>query len=526
MSSSAFLYMADAELANDLRKLTKATKNDQAHPGQLVYVHWINCVNDSRSIIRQYGLMPDIKKSDDLKDMFPPMSIIYDYLGATNGGDAKQACNGVTQHFFKNLTIPSKRTLTKQAFYRRRSSLLIYHKLMHACALKTLKPNNKTTPFLAAGLYIGCKTRPKDYRNSLCYRKGDGPENERVVDKFNLFQLTSNEVYLSPLSSAAHIFKTKSSYDADNTKQRRKHGSNVNKWKTSNENGIYVAMPLELEDVGNEASAKGSGVAKGTAEDDSKAFTKTRFKKPMGKLGKELQKCKKNLTKIGKVHLLSDVLVKYNTIQVMVGHGLLFDRLANDDEEEEDVDGDEEDSEDEGEGNNYESSSDESTDSSASSGSDGNDDDKDQDDAKNEDALAALYDYIEHLNGKVIKAKMTGAEIQIALGLKRTPNFRRQKEKSYFCSLKSDDMKCIKKLYKGDDSSEEVIAAIAEKKWLQPLVKLMRALNWSDSIDGLPDNNSIGEETSILLWNVDDDFVDMFMQQEDPDHSKISHGAC
>ena len=88
--------MADTELTNDLRKLTKASKNDQAHPGQLVYVHWINCVNDSKSIIRQCGLMPGIKKSDDLKDMFPPMSVIYDYFEARDGGDTKQACIGVT----------------------------------------------------------------------------------------------------------------------------------------------------------------------------------------------------------------------------------------------------------------------------------------------------------------------------------------------------------------------------------------------------------------------------------------------
>ena len=53
--------MADAELAADLKKLT-STKKDHVHPGQLTYVHWINCVNDSRSIIKQYGLMPEIKK--------------------------------------------------------------------------------------------------------------------------------------------------------------------------------------------------------------------------------------------------------------------------------------------------------------------------------------------------------------------------------------------------------------------------------------------------------------------------------
>ena len=181
--------MADAELANNLRKLTKVGKKDQAHSGQLTYVHWINCVNDSRSIIRQYGLMPEIKKSDDLKNMFPPMSIIYDHFEARDKATTKQACIEVTQYFFDTpfVTIAVKRTLIKQAFYRKRSSLLIYHKLMHAWALKTLRPNSKNTAFLTAGLYNGCRTKPIDFRNSLWYKNGEGTDNERLVDKFNLF---------------------------------------------------------------------------------------------------------------------------------------------------------------------------------------------------------------------------------------------------------------------------------------------------------------------------------------------------
>ena len=157
----------------------------------------------------------------------------------------------------------------------------------------------------------------------------------------------------------------------------------------------------------------------------------------------------------------------------------------------------------------------------------GDDDDNGKDGAKNEDALAALYEYIKKLDGKVSNAKMTGAEIEMALGLKRTPNLRIQKEKAYFCSLKSDDMKYIKQLYKGDDSCEEVIAdVIAEKQWLLPLVMLMQALNWSNSIDGLPDDNTIGDENLILLWNPGEEFVDTFMLQEDPDLLKMSPNAC
>ena len=555
MSFSAYLYMSDAELANDLRKLTKP-KKDQAHPGQLTYVHWINCINDSRSIIRQYGLMPEIKNSDDLKDMFPPMSTIYDYLEATNGGDAKHECTAVAQHYYGNLTMPSRRTLTKHAFYKESSSLLIHLKLMHACALKTLKPANIKTPFLTAGIYIACKAKPQDFRNSLRYKKGDGPENEKTLDRFDLFRLTSNEVYLSPLSSAAHLFKTKSSANTQDNKQRKKHQRDVNKWKNDSKDGVYVPMPVVEEHEEEDGADKGPVKAVNSDEEDSKALTKAKFKKPMGALGRALEKCRKEHAKNSQEHMLVDVLTNYNTIQEMVGYGKLFDGVAikheEDDEEDEHVDGDEEDSEREEEDDNSEFDSDETDDSSesangsgtssddgvageyntestkddASEPNDGNDshggsaDDKDnsdqnpenvndQDDAKNKDALPALYEYIDKLGGKVVKAGMAAKEIQLALGLKTTPSFRKPKEKAYFCSLRSDDMELIKKLYQGDDS-EEVKAEMAKKEWLSPLVMLMQALGWTSSINGLPENSSLGADNEILLWN-SGEVMEMFM---------------
>ena len=62
MSVSAYLYMADAELTADIKNQTSTKKEDHVHPGQLTYVHWINSVNDSKNIIKQHGLMPEIKK--------------------------------------------------------------------------------------------------------------------------------------------------------------------------------------------------------------------------------------------------------------------------------------------------------------------------------------------------------------------------------------------------------------------------------------------------------------------------------
>ena len=175
--------MADAELAHDLKNLTKV-KQDKVHPGQLVYVHWINCVNESRSMIKQYGLLPGIKCTEDLKMMFPPMYHIYNYL---ERGVGKDECINVAEHFYSKVTSTSKRTLPKQSFYKEKSSLLIHLKLMHAYALKTMKGANPKVAFLRAGIYIGCKTKPKFPRDSLRYMDGDGPENEKTLDKFNLF---------------------------------------------------------------------------------------------------------------------------------------------------------------------------------------------------------------------------------------------------------------------------------------------------------------------------------------------------
>ena len=128
------------------------------------------------------------------------------------------------------------------------------------------------------------------------------------------------------------------------------------------------------------------------------------------------------------------------------------------------------------------------------------DDVNDEDEANKEDALTALYDYIGELKGKVQKAVMAAKDIEHVLGLTKTPNFHKPKERAYFCSLRSNDMKWIKKLYEGDDS-EEVKAEIAKKEWISPLVQLMLALGWQSSIRDLPENSSYSEDDEILLWN-------------------------
>ena len=84
-------------------------------------------------------------------------------------------------------------------------------------------------------------------------------------------------------------------------------------------------------------------------------------------------------------------------------------------------------------------------------------------------------------------------------GLTETPDFRTN-DKVYFCSLRSKDVQLIKKLYDENDS-ENIEAEVAKKKWISELVKLMQALNWSSSINDLPQDKSISRDDEMLLWN-------------------------
>ena len=92
--------MADAELANNLKKLTKANKKDYAHTGHLTYVLWTNCINESRYIIRKCGLIPDVKRKDDLVCMFLPIVAIDDHFKAKDTTATRKKCNEVISHFF------------------------------------------------------------------------------------------------------------------------------------------------------------------------------------------------------------------------------------------------------------------------------------------------------------------------------------------------------------------------------------------------------------------------------------------
>ena len=386
--------MADAELANDLKKLTSA-KVDKVHPGQLIYVHWINCVNESRSIIKQYGLMPEIKNTDDLNMLFPPMSRIYDWI---ESGVEKDMCLRVTDHFYSKVTTASKRSLAKQSFYKEKSSLVTHLKLMHAAALKRLKKEFPKVfakaPFLKAGTYVGCKATPNDQRDSLCYRDGEGPENIRILDSFNGFRLTTNETFLTPLATAAHLFEPKNAASTKGKSRREKYQVIVANWKRDNNYRPYVPMPVMTEKPANNAGNGRGSEDTNSDVDDSKALTKVKFREPMRKLGKALEKCLKEHAKNKQEHILTDVLIKYNAIQKMVGYGktLPIKQQEDIDEDDSNMDEVEEDSEYEEIQDNDESDSEDADSGSGSDNESGSISDTESDDDEENDDDASKYD--------------------------------------------------------------------------------------------------------------------------------------
>ena len=592
--------MADAELANNLKKLTKQGKKDHANPNQLYYTHWINCIQDSKTIIRKHGLIPDLRSESELKKMFPPLSAIARHFKARDTTVTKQACNDVIQHFFSSrkeglLGSASVRTFQRKSFYHRPRSLLIFHKLMHAWALKTLHPKNKDTAFLQGGVYHGCKDKPKEnIRDSLYLKLAGSKTSIRQVDKFGDFKLISNSVYLDPSSTAARLFKTKRTHDPD-VKQLKRLGKNIRVWKQSNANKPYVKLPDE--------DIKADDVIQVASEDDKdvpKGFTKRSFKEPMSTLTDALQILNLQLNSEGKGGILENVLTAYNVIQKMTGQGTFFP-VDNDDqdgsevgdeeedEEEEDDGGEDDDAKDDeewkydvenveeddddekGEDSEEEEESDDGMDEevrediNANEGGganvneqqqeeknddndlgDGKDDvDKEegrgrkeneggeenrdgQDDVNvvptsNEESVDNIEDVLNDLNTYIRGLKkegvtcgaLTGKEIQDVLNLNKTPSLRTANQKKYFYSVKSERwMKHIKRLYKNGNGISSLEIDV-KNGWIKELAIRLKSLNWEDSIDGLAEKKTLGDENVLLLWNQSAEFVDEFIHQTD-----------
>ena len=175
------------------------------------------------AIIRSHGLIPELSNDSNLKDMFPPLSAIVDHFKANDKTKTKQPCNDVIQCFFRSgkeglLGAVSVRLFNKQSFYNEPTTILIYLKLFHAEALRTLHPLHKDIAFLDGGVFHGCTVaQPDSIRDTLYVRSGDVKTESRQVDAFSQFQLILNDVYLNPQAAAAYLFNTKSV--TDNTRR-------------------------------------------------------------------------------------------------------------------------------------------------------------------------------------------------------------------------------------------------------------------------------------------------------------------
>ena len=96
-SLSAYLYVADSELAHIQKRLSKARYGSKDHVsfGQLGYVYWINAVRDSMLIVRRHSLLPQPSSLKQLRKLFPPLAAIIDQFNSKEKASKKQACNDV-----------------------------------------------------------------------------------------------------------------------------------------------------------------------------------------------------------------------------------------------------------------------------------------------------------------------------------------------------------------------------------------------------------------------------------------------
>ena len=170
-------------------------------------------------------------------------------------------------------------------------------------------------------------------------KPGDRKNQYRLVDKFSQFQLISNSVYPYPPSTAAYLFSTKSTHDTD-IKRVQSLAKNVKSWKQANGPKPYVNLPdnANERDEDNQERSEDEKVV-------TKTFTKKSFKEPMCRLSNAVQNLRTTLINTGESRLFEDVLIEYNGIQKMTGHGRHFECIQEDEDYNDARDSDNEESE-------------------------------------------------------------------------------------------------------------------------------------------------------------------------------------
>lgn len=273
---SACLYIAEAELTNNLKKLlkVKSGKKDYTHHHQLLYALWINSLNDSRHIIRRHGLIPEPIHRKGLKKLMPPFAALINHFESKDKTTNRDTCNTIIEFFFSSgkqslLGAHSARLFSKQAFYNKSRSLLIYLKLFVAYALKDLNPLHRKIPFLKGGQFRYCTfqmANSENVRDTLYFRSDESNDDYRKVDDFHDFQLETNLIYLSPQAIAAQFFSTRNNTNDKMLNDLRK---SVKDWNNHCSNKPYITMPADdassVDDDRNDNEKKQVG---------KKAFTK------------------------------------------------------------------------------------------------------------------------------------------------------------------------------------------------------------------------------------------------------------
>ena len=178
----------------------------------------------------------------------PPFAALINHFESKDKTTNRDTCNTIIEFFFSSgkqslLGAHSARLFSKQAFYNKSRSLLIYLKLFVAHALKDLNPLHKKIPFLKGGQFRYCTfqmANSNNVRDTLYFRSDESSDDYRKVEDFHDFQLKTNLIYLSPQAIAAQFFSTRNDTSDKMLNNLKK---DVEDWYKQSADKPYIAMP-------------------------------------------------------------------------------------------------------------------------------------------------------------------------------------------------------------------------------------------------------------------------------------------
>ena len=113
------------------------------------------------------------------------------------------------------------------------------------------KAKKRSVPFLAGGLYRGCKGGVDYARDRLFLKDKDNNKRSNKVKDFGEFALTTNNVFISPQAMANYLFKFKGSCSVKENETIRELKRNITAWKDANGNNKYIVIKHQSgNDVG------------------------------------------------------------------------------------------------------------------------------------------------------------------------------------------------------------------------------------------------------------------------------------